>query len=158
MMADLPEILLVEDSKDDRDLFRMALAESGLLARLTCAADAPDAVFRLNRLGPFANTNLPDLIVMDLGLPGLRGQTLLQVIRNVYGPRHIPVVVLTGSRSDEDEQACDAWGISDYTVKPQDPTSLASYIASLGRFLVKDDSGVKSSIQSKRRTTVPSAA
>ena len=145
-MADLPEILLVEDRADDRDLFRLALAESGLRARLTCAADAPDAVLRLNRLGRFADMGLPALIVLDLGLPGLKGQTLLQVIRNAYGPRHIPVVVLTGSKRQEDQDACDAWGISDYAIKPQEHADLVAFIASLGRFLSTGDPEVKTSV------------
>jgi CheY-like chemotaxis protein len=134
-MDHTPEIFLIEDNQDDRELFTMALAASGLEARLTYAENAAEAVMRLNRIGEFAQVPLPSLVILDLGLPGLQGKTLLQVIRNAYGPRTIPVVVLTGSVSAVDRAECEIWGISEYMVKPRTYVEQIRLVASLQRFL-----------------------
>ena len=76
------EILLIEDDPDDRFIFERAVKASGIPATVTWAGTAAEAVARLNRIGAHAGASLPRLIVMDLGLPGITGKTLLQVIRN----------------------------------------------------------------------------
>jgi len=134
-MDDKSEILLIEDNQDDRDLFMAAILTSGIDTRVTFASDAAQAVLRLNRMGEFAATPLPTLVVLDLGLPGLNGKTLLQVIRNAYGPRTIPVVVLTGSYRIADRTECESWGISDYLIKPQSYIEHIRVVASLKRWL-----------------------
>lgn len=134
-MDTTPEILLIEDNLDDRELFAAALQASGLNARATFAGDAAQAVLRLNRMGEFADTPLPALVVLDLGLPGLQGKSLLQVIRNAYGPRAIPVVVLTGSYRTSDRTECEALGIVDYLIKPRTYVEQIRLVASLRRWL-----------------------
>ncbi|MBA3936980.1 MAG: response regulator [Planctomycetes bacterium] len=144
----IPEILLIEDRQDDRELFAAALLVSGVRARLTCAADAIEAVVRLNRLGAVNGSTLPALIVLDLGLPGLKGQTLLQVIRTAYGPREVAIIVLTGSQRPADKDICSTWAISDYMVKPQNYADLVGWVRTLGRFLPSEDE----SHDARRRT------
>ncbi len=134
-----PEILIIEDRKDDRDLFTAAVFASGLHATVTHASDATEAVVRLNRLGGYAGKPLPALVVLDLGLPGLKGKTLLQVIRTAYGPREVPLVVLTGSRRPDDKTICASWGIDEFMVKPQDFAELVRWVRSLERFLPSSD-------------------
>ncbi len=134
-MPSLPEILLIEDSADDRALFDRAVAASGMEVRVTHVSSAPEAVMRLNRLGHYAGTDLPSIIVLDLSLPGLQGATLLQVVRNAYGPREVPVVILTGSDSAADQESCEPWDISDYVVKPHAHSELVAFVRSLARFL-----------------------
>ncbi len=134
-----PEILMIEDRKDDRDLFTAAVIASGLHATVTHASDATEAVVRLNRLGGYAGKPLPALVVLDLGLPGLKGKTLLQVIRTAYGPREVPLVVLTGSHRADDELVCSSWGISEFMIKPQDFAELVRWVKSLERFLPSSD-------------------
>ena len=138
-----PEILLIEDDSDDRDLFAAALHVSGLGARLSFASNAAEAVMRLNRMGEYVDFALPALVVLDLGLPGLQGATLLQVIRNAYGPRAIPVVVLTGSYRTADRAECESWGISDYLIKPRTYVEQVRLVASLQRWLVPLDAGMR---------------
>ena len=135
----VPLILMIEDRKDDRDLFEAAVLVSGLRAKVVFAADAIEAVVRLNRLGAMGSMSLPTLIVLDLGLPGLKGHTLLQVIRTAYGPREVAVIVLTGSQRPADKATCEAWGISDYMVKPQEYADLVRWVKTLGRFLPSEE-------------------
>jgi CheY-like chemotaxis protein len=148
-----PEILLIEDNADDRELFAKAVAASGLDVRVTYASAAPEAVLRLNRQGSFANAPLPALIVLDLSLPGLQGPTLLQVIRNAYGPRDVPIVVLTGSLMEKDMIDCERWGISDYVVKPRSHYGLTRFVAGLSRFLPENPPQTDAPAAERDRTT-----
>ncbi|MBA3937907.1 MAG: response regulator [Planctomycetes bacterium] len=131
----IPEILMIEDRVDDRELFSAAVAASGLRATVVHAVDASQAVMRVNRLGRFANLPQPALIVLDLGLPGLQGQALLEAIRKAYGLREVPVVVLTGSQLESDRAACRSWGVSDYLVKQESFEKLVEWVRTLARFL-----------------------
>jgi len=135
----IPEILMIEDRKDDRDLFQAAVLVSGLRARVSFAADAVEAVVRLNRLGAVNDAQLPALIVLDLGLPGLKGQTLLQVIRTAYGPREVAIIVLTGSQRPADRAICETWSISEYMVKPPEYADLVRWVKTLARFLPSEE-------------------
>lgn len=146
-MERTPEILLIEDNADDRELFAAALMASGIDASVTFAGDAAQAVLRLNRIGMYATTPLPALVVLDLGLPGLQGATLLQVIRNAYGPRSIPVVVLTGSYRTSDRIECESWGISDYLIKPNSYVDQIRLVASLRHWLVSPPGRISSDQQ-----------
>lgn len=154
MSASPPEILLIEDSSDDRELFLRAVKASGMALRISHATSAHEAVMRLNRLGRYAGTDLPAVIVLDLSLPGLQGSTLLQVVRNAYGPRDVPVVVLTGSTSESDQAACEPWDISDYVVKPHAHSELVAFVRSLARFL---PSGAKQATTVIVRNRLPQA-
>ena len=148
-MPPIPEILLVEDRKDDRDLFAAAVAASGLRVKVATASDSAEAVVRLNRIGRYKDAALPALIVLDLHLPGLNGQTLLQVIRTAYRSRKVPVVILTGSLSPADRAACEKLGISEYAVKPQTFPELQEFVASLRRFLPVEEPAPKTSRMAK---------
>lgn len=125
------EILLIEDSSDDRFVFDRALAMSGIPATLTFAATASEAISRLNHLGVHKDTPLPRLIVMDLGLPGINGKLLLQAIRMAYGPQLVPVVVLTGSEAAADRESCENWLINAYMVKPNTMAGMVELVAKL---------------------------
>lgn len=133
-MRSLPEILLIEDNKDDKDLFEMALLACGLQATLTQAMDAAETVKRLNRAG--GDRPLPSLIVLDLSLSGLQGRTLLEVIRNAYGAETIPIVILTGSKIPSDRATYEAMCVSEYLIKPTTFVDLVRLVASLQRYLV----------------------
>jgi CheY-like chemotaxis protein len=130
-----PELLLIEDNEDDRRLFVRAAHDSRLNATITYATNAAQAVMRLNRLGEYSATALPALIVLDLGLPGLNGKILLQVIRNAYGPRTVPVVVFTNSVNERDRHECEALGICRYVIKPTHYSDLLRFVSDLSRYV-----------------------
>ena len=125
------EILLIEDSSDDRFVFERGVITSGIPAFVSFAATAAEAINRLNRLGIHQSTPLPRLIVMDLGLPGINGKALLQAIRMAYGPQLVPVVILTGSRVPADRDACEGWLINAYLVKPSTMEGMTELVAKL---------------------------
>lgn len=134
-MKPIPDILLVEDNKDDRDLFELALRQSELLATVSCAADFGEALKRLNRQGPFEGRPLPVVVILDLSLPDLNGIALLRYIRSSMLTVRIPVLVLTGSLNAKDRASCESLQIDDYLVKPAIFSDLVAFVASLHRYL-----------------------
>ena len=129
------EILLIEDDPDDRFIFERAVKASGIPATVTWAGSASEAVARLNRLGAFSDASLPRLIVMDLGLPGITGKTLLQVIRNAYAKTEVCIIILTGSMMVDDRIDCELWGISAYLVKPDKLDAMTALVGSFPAIL-----------------------
>ena len=134
-MDALPEILLIEDNKDDRDLFELALKSSGLRAVVAHAGGVAEVVKRLQRQGAHLQRQYPVVVVLDLDLPDLDGITLLRYVRRDILPVHIPVVVLTGSQRERDRAVCEAMGVEDYLVKPTVYADLVSFVSSLQRYL-----------------------
>jgi CheY-like chemotaxis protein len=134
-LASIPEILLLEDSRNDRDLFALALANSGVRALLRHAGDVADAVRQLTRVGAYTHRKLPAVVVLDLALPKLDGIALLRLIRRDIIPNHIPVVVLTGSLRESDRAMCESLGVDDFQIKPVQFADLVAFAASLSRFL-----------------------
>ena len=96
------EILLVEDNPGDVDLTREGLADGKLRNNLHVAGDGEEALAFLRRGGEHADTPMPDLILLDLNLPGKDGREVLAAIKADEQLGHIPVVVLTSSQDEED--------------------------------------------------------
>jgi len=90
------EILLVEDSLTFARLAIHALRKGQVQHRLTWLTDGADAWQFLQRSGPYVNAPRPDLLLLDLNLPGMDGIELLERIRNEPSLATLPVVVMTG--------------------------------------------------------------
>jgi CheY-like chemotaxis protein len=133
-MPTIPEILVIEDNKDDRDLFQRAISRSGLEARITFAVDVTNAISQLNRIGAYLNRPMPDLIVLDLGIHGRKGIMLLDVIRHSLVSKRVPVVILTGSELPGYRAKCEIIGIQDFMIKPMSFAVLMAFIGTLARF------------------------
>ena len=113
-------ILLVEDNPADARLVREALAESDVGAELHWVSSGEEALSFLRHGEHHLNAPVPDLVLLDLNLPGLRGQEVLIEIKQDPALRRIPVVVLSSSSARRDVlDAYDAHANS-YMVKPVD--------------------------------------
>ncbi|MGB7445283.1 MAG: response regulator [Coleofasciculaceae cyanobacterium] len=112
------EILLIEDDPGDVDLTREVLERSKIVIKLTVFDEGEEALAYLNQKGEYANAQLPDLILLDLNLPGLSGRDILEEIRNNNNINHLPVVVLTTSDADEDILKTYKLGANCYVTKP----------------------------------------
>ena len=128
------EILLVEDNAADARLTREALRIASVEARLRVACDGDEAlgVLRRSRLG--LDGPRPDLVLLDLNLPGRSGREVLAEIKADADLAALPVVVLTTSDADDDVAACYALHANAYLVKPVDFTRFADAMASLAAF------------------------
>jgi two-component system, chemotaxis family, response regulator Rcp1 len=113
-------ILLVEDSRADAKIIERALAEGNVAHRLTVLRDGQQALDYLARVQqPDAPEELePDLILLDLNLPGIDGCQVLARIKQDPHLRPLPVVVLTTSRRDEDVIQTYQAGANTYIQKP----------------------------------------
>ena len=95
-------IFLVEDNLGDIRLIQEALKSTAVDCDIAIARDGIDAMAYLRRQGDDREARLPDLILLDLNLPRKDGREVLAEIKADPGLRHIPVVVLTTSRNEED--------------------------------------------------------
>jgi CheY-like chemotaxis protein len=114
------EILFVEDSPTYARLTMGALENGRIPHRMNWLQDGADALDFLLRRGRFADAPRPDLVLLDLGLPGLSGQDVLAAIRGDAALRTLPVVVMTASQSLDDRLDCELLEVEGYLTKPVD--------------------------------------
>lgn len=114
------DILLVEDNPADMRLVREALCEGCVPAQLHWVPTGEAALDFLRRQGEHAGRVTPDLVLLDLNLPGLHGQEVLAQIKGDAELRRIPVVVLTSSAARRDVRAAYDAHANSYLVKPDD--------------------------------------
>lgn len=95
-------VLLVEDNAGDVLLFEEALASCRVSTDLVVAGDGPAALGRLRSEYSRDDGVLPDLVLLDLNLPGMSGGEVLAELKADPELRATPVVIFTGSRANED--------------------------------------------------------
>lgn len=123
------DIFLVEDNPVDVALFKQILRKSSLVFSLTVAKDGVEAVQRLNNRD--GSPYRPDVVFLDLHLPGKNGIEILSEMKNDSQLAAIPVAVLTGSDHAQDYATCRQLGVDAYfnkTVELHDFFALASDI------------------------------
>jgi chemotaxis family two-component system response regulator Rcp1 len=127
-------ILMVEDNATDVMITKEALAHAKVLNSLHVVDDGIDALDFLYRRGKHAKAPRPDLILLDLNMPRKNGQEVLAEIKADSKLKHIPVVVLTTSKAEED--VLKAYGLfaNCYVVKPVDFDVFAEVVRSIQQF------------------------
>jgi CheY-like chemotaxis protein len=122
-MSDNAVILLVEDLEDDILLIQKAFGTAGLHNPIHVVRDGEEALAYLSGHGKYsrrAEFPLPDLILLDLKLPGMDGFEVLTWIRTQPGLRTLIVVVLTSSSQPDDVNSAFALRANSYLVKPEE--------------------------------------
>lgn len=114
------EILIVDDNPGDVRLTAEALKDSKVQNRLHTAQDGMEAIAFLRRKGEYADAPLPDLILLDLNMPRMNGSQLLAKVKEDSKLKHIPVVILTGSREIDDIIKANNLRADRYVTKPID--------------------------------------
>lgn len=126
-------ILLVEDEKTDAYLVKWALEENRVQTDLRHVLNGYEALDFLRRLAPrFADAPRPNLILLDLNMPGMTGLECLAAIKRDASLHDIPVVVLSTSYAGMDVAASRKLGAADYFTKPMDIHQLAETFRTLG--------------------------
>ncbi|MBT2971220.1 MAG: two-component system response regulator [gamma proteobacterium symbiont of Ctena orbiculata] len=114
-------ILLVEDSRMDVELTLDAFKEARLSNRIEVAYSGQQALDYLIGNDHFANRSqypLPDLILLDLKMPGIDGFEVLKRLKGTPLIKRIPVVILTSSKEEGDRALSYDIGANSYLVKP----------------------------------------
>lgn len=96
------EILLVDDNPGDVRLTVEALKDGKVLNRVHIAKDGMEAIAFLRKKRNYADAPHPDLILLDLNMPRMSGLQLLAEVKEDSALKHIPVVILTGSKETKD--------------------------------------------------------
>lgn len=135
-MAPLKRILLAEDSNRDVELTLAALDEHHLANEVVVARDGAEAMDYLYARGKFAgHANGPPVVVLlDLKMPKVDGLEVLRQMRGDAQLKHIPVVMITSSREEQDLLKSYQLGVNAYVVKPVDFQQFASSIKEIGFF------------------------
>jgi CheY-like chemotaxis protein len=114
-------ILMADDDPDDRDFARTAMEESRLANELRFVEDGEELLDYLYRRGRFADPKSsprPGLILLDLNMPRKDGREALRELKGDPTLRHIPVVVLTTSKAEEDILRSYDLGANCFITKP----------------------------------------
>lgn len=120
-MADIAHILLVEDNQDDYEATIRSLKSNHFMNPVQWCRSGQQALDYLYAKGEYAgnpNTRRPDLILLDLNMPGIDGRVVLEKLKADPDKRSIPVVVLTTSSDSRDIEQCYRIGASTYIQKP----------------------------------------
>lgn len=112
-------ILLADDDRDDKEMFCEALEEINENIICHCAGNGNEAWKILNQI-----TEKPQLIFLDLNMPGMNGWDCLKLIKNDLNYKDIPVVMISTSSHKNDIETASKLGSICYLVKPNSFTDL----------------------------------
>jgi CheY-like chemotaxis protein len=127
-------ILLVEDDPADAELTIRALRRSKVANEPVVVETGQDALAYLRTEPPFEDAEQPDLILLDLKLPGMSGLELLDILKDDPELHRIPVVVLTTSENPEDITKAYDLRANCYLTKPVDLRQFMRVIGSIDTF------------------------
>ena len=128
------EVLLVDDNPADIDLTSEALGNIPHPPRVQSVLDGVDAMSFLHREGRFAGAPSPDLILLDLNLPGKDGRQVLGEVKSQPMLAKIPVVVFTTSEASSDVNRSYELGANSYLRKPGNLADFQAAVASMAGF------------------------
>jgi two-component system, cell cycle response regulator DivK len=118
----MAKLLLVEDNELNRDMLARRLEKRGY--KLVIATDGLKGI-------DLARKEIPDLILMDMSLPGLDGWQASRQLKSDNATARIPIIALTAHAMAEDREKAMAAGCDEYETKPVDLTSLLAKVEAL---------------------------
>ncbi|RQG86194.1 response regulator [Natrarchaeobius halalkaliphilus] len=131
------QILLVEDNPGDARLTREAFKETDCETTLHVVTTGDDTLDFLTQQGAYESASLPDLVLLDLNLPGKDGCDVLEAIRDDPQLRPLPVIMLKSSGASEDIARCYNAQANAYLTKPADPAEFTALVEAVEQFRFK---------------------
>ena len=116
------KILVVEDDPDQLEIISLSLKAAGFA--IGTAANGTDALVKTRSISP-------DLIILDLMLPGLNGFDVCESLRRDPATASVPIIILTGMRTQFGRFAGLESGANDFLLKPFNPDQLVSKVEKL---------------------------
>lgn len=117
------KILVVDDSPTERHALNEMLSKKGYI--VVTAESGEEAIAK-------SKSEMPDLILMDVVMPGMNGYQATRTITREEATKHIPVIMCTSKGQETDRIWGMRQGANDYMVKPIEPDALLQKIAALG--------------------------
>lgn len=134
--AKLAEILLIEDNEGDIELTREAFEDAKFRNNLHVSMDGDHALDYLFKRNGNEGAATPDIVLLDLNLPGTDGREILETIKADKILRRIPVIVLTSSQADRDViESYDLYA-NCYIVKPVNAIKFMEVVQHVENFWV----------------------
>jgi CheY-like chemotaxis protein len=130
-------ILLVEDNLMDVELTLDAFREVRLGNTVHVARNGQEALDYLFGRGEYADRDaypLPDLILLDLKMPGIDGHEVLRQIKERPVLKRLPVIILTSSQEEGDRALSYDWGANSYLVKPVSFEGFIQVVREIGEY------------------------
>src|SRR5215510_2270454 len=122
------KVLVADDEPTDVFLLQRAFAKARVTISLHVVRDGWTAIAYLKGEAPYSDRNahpLPDLMLLDLKMPGLNGFEVLTWLRKQPGLKRLPVIVLTSSNLASDINRAYEMGANSYLVKPHEPAEMS---------------------------------
>jgi CheY-like chemotaxis protein len=113
------KVLVVEDSPSSLDLVTEVLEAGGF--EVTTAPDAQQGIEQARR-------SAPDIVLMDISLPGLDGLSAARLLRDDRSTSHLPILIMTAHAGSADEANARATGCDGFITKPFDTRTLADTV------------------------------
>jgi CheY-like chemotaxis protein len=129
-------ILYAEDNLNDIELALAAFEETDIFNRVDVVHNGKEALDYLFYRGKFSSREKsnPELLLLDIQMPGMDGIEVLKVMRESEEHKDIPVVMLTSSCMESDIKSCYSIGANGYVVKPIDFNDFICAIKGIGYF------------------------
>jgi len=131
-------ILIVEDDRDIADLVRHYLVRAGHTAEVIASGD---------QVLPRVGQRRPDLLVLDLMLPGFHGLEVCRALRGQPSTAGLPIIIVTARAEEADRVTGLELGADDYVTKPFSPKELVARVAALLRRVKRSEPGESASLE-----------
>lgn len=128
------EVLIIEDNQGDIDITRDVFEETETKCNLNFVYTGEEALEFLRRKGEYPNAPTPDIILLDLNLPGYSGREIIEKIKNDDAFKKIPVIVMTSSESQRDVYDAYSLHANCYIVKPIEMNEYVKIIKAIESF------------------------
>lgn len=128
------EILLVEDNPADAELAQIGLRKGKILNQVHVVEDGESAIAFLRKTGAHSDAPTPDLVLLDLNLPGMDGREVLEIVKSDPELKVIPVIVLTTSDAAPDIRQAYANYANAYMTKPVDFAQFHELVAGMEEY------------------------
>lgn len=112
------EILLIEDNAGDIELTQEAFHEAKTPNNLHVVRDGDEALEFLYKNGRHENAVRPDIVLLDLNMPGKNGKEVLAIVKEDENLKDIPIIIITSSEAEMDVAKSYALHVNAYIVKP----------------------------------------
>lgn len=125
------EVLIVDDNPADSDLTTEALSRCSCPHQVRSVQDGIQAIEFLRRQGKYASVRPPDLVILDLNLPGKDGRAVLAEVKTDPLLKRTPIIIFSTSQAKSDIKSTLELGANSYVSKPGNLQEFMSTVTSI---------------------------